>query len=67
MTPNLPLRRSPRLIETRHLRPGDWIVCPSSNRVEKVTRSERRGGRWFIRTNYHDHNRLADALVELAR
>lgn len=49
------------------LRKNDRILCPRDGLPEKVTMSEPRpGGRRFVRTDKHDHNRPRDEAIELA-
>lgn len=48
----------------RKLGRGQWIICPTSGRPEKISLVRRHAdGRVFVRTNHHDHLRPGGELV----
>ena len=45
---------------------GETILCPATNLPEKVTSTRAYvPGRWFVRTNRHDHMRPSAELVRV--
>lgn len=50
------------------LRQNDWIICPARQHREQITMapSKRLNGRWFFRTDHHDHHLPGGTTVVMA-